>query len=235
MDDERRRVIADALSLGLSVGLYGAAFGAAGAAAGLTVAQCCVLSLVAFTGASQFAVIGVLGTGGSPVAALAGGWLLGARNTLYGLQLARQLRWTGPRRLLAAHGVIDETAAITLAQPDRSRARLAFAVTFVTLYAVWNLTTLAGALAVSGLGPTARAALDGMVPAAFLALLWPRLRMGWTERWVALGGAGLALATTPFAPPGVPVLLAVLAVLAARPWRSGPAGRPGPARGEAAP
>jgi predicted branched-subunit amino acid permease len=214
-----RTVRRDALLLGLTVGAYGAAFGAAGVAAGLTVAQCCALSLIAFTGASQFAVAGVLGAGGSPLAALGGAWLLGARNTLYGLRLSGLLGFTGWRRPLVAHGVIDETTAMALPQPDRRRARVAFVTTFVSLYAMWNVTTLLGALAATGLGPTARAALDGMVPAAFLALLWPRLREGRQVRAVAASGALLALATTPFLPPGVPVLVAVVAVALARPWR----------------
>lgn len=216
----RSAVVRDSLGVGLAVGLYGAAFGAAGSAAGLTVAQTCTLSLLMFTGASQFALVGVLGAGGAPFAAVATALLLGTRNTLYGLRLARSLEVRGLRRLVAAHGVIDETTAMALAAPTTATLRLAFAVTGVSLFVGWNLSTLAGALGSELLAaPTAQAALDAVVPAAFLALLWPRLRRGSPmatdvrrERTVAAGGALIALALTPFVTPGLQVVLAAGAV-----------------------
>lgn len=200
--------------MGLAVGLYGAAFGAASAAAGLSVLQTCVLSLVMFTGASQFALVGVLGAGGAPLAAVTSALLLGTRNTLYGLRLAGTLDVHGPRRLVAAHGVIDETTAMAVAAPTPETARLAFSVTGAALFLNWNLSTLAGALG-SGLldDPAAQAALDAVVPAAFLALLWPRLTAGQPrERLVALGGAAIALVLTPLVTPGLQVVLAAVAV-----------------------
>lgn len=198
--------------MGLAVGLYGAAFGAASISAGLSVAQTCALSLLMFTGASQFALVGVLGAGGSAVAAVASALLLGARNTLYGVRLSASLDWRGPRRGLAAHGVIDETTAMALAVPRPDLVRTAFSVTGVALFLGWNLSTLLGALGSQGLGEGSRAALDAVVPAAFLALLWPRLRAGALDRRVALGGAVVALAFTPLVAPGVQVMLAATAV-----------------------
>lgn len=219
-DPERAAVLRNCLGVGLAVGLYGTAFGAAGTAAGLTVAQTCTLSLLMFTGASQFALVGVLGAGGTPLAAVAGALLLGTRNTLYGLRLARPLGLRGWRRALAAHGVIDETTAMALSAPP-ARLRLAFTVTGASIFVGWNLTTLLGAagseLLDSGL---AQAALDAVVPAAFLALLWPRLRAGRTDRIVAVGGAAIALALTPVVPPGLQVILAATAVGLGRPWRA---------------
>lgn len=210
----------DGLGVGLAVGLYGAAFGAAGSAAGLSVAQTCALSCLMFTGASQFALVGVLGAGGAPFAAVASALLLGTRNTLYGLRLAGSLDVHGWRRAVAAHGVIDETTAMALGAPTTATLRTAFAVTGVTLFAGWNLTTLLGALGSELLSdPTAQAALDAVVPAAFLALLWPRLQRGERavaevrrERTVAVGGAVIALALTPFVAPGLQVILAAAAV-----------------------
>lgn len=195
------------------MGLYGAAFGASASAAGLSIAQTCTLSLVMFTGASQFALIGVLGSAGAPAAAIGTALLLGVRNSLYGLRLADPLGLRGARRMLAAQGVIDETTAVAIAQPDAPRLRLAFVVTAVSLYVGWNLSTLLGALGAELLGPTAQAGLDAVVPAAFLALLWPRLRQGAEHRIVAVAGAALALALTPVVPAGLQVIIAAAAVL----------------------
>jgi len=209
----RAAVVRDCLGVGVAVGLYGAAFGAAGIAAGLGVAQTCALSLLMFTGASQFALVGVLGAGGAPLAAVASALMLGSRNTLYGLRLARPLGWRGLRRVVAAHGVIDETTAMALAAPTPATLRLAFTVTGTSLFVGWNLSTLAGALGSELLAfPAAQAALDAVVPAAFLALLWPRLRASRRDRTVALGGALIALALTPIVTPGLQVILAAAAV-----------------------
>jgi predicted branched-subunit amino acid permease len=178
-----------------------------------------------FTGASQFALVGVLGAGGGALAALGSALLLGTRNTLYGVRLAPLLgqrgRW---RRLGTAHWVIDETTALAVSAPDPAHARLAFLAGGATIFTLWNATTLVGALGAAALGPTAKAALDAVVPAAFLGLLWPRLRGAFPEagrqRLVALGGAVVALALTPVVPPGVQVIASVAAVaLAGRPRR----------------
>jgi predicted branched-subunit amino acid permease len=222
----RAAVLRDAVGLGLAVGLYGVAFGAAADAAGLNVWQAMTMSLLMFTGASQFALVGVLGAGGSGAAAVGSALLLGTRNTVYGVRLLPLLSPRGVlRRLTTAHWVIDETTALSIAAPDRGLARLAFLAGGATIFTLWNATTVVGALGAAALGATAQAALDAVVPAAFLALLWPRLRRGFPEaavqRRVALGGAVVALALTPVVPPGLQVLAAVVAVVLA--------GRPRPA------
>jgi predicted branched-subunit amino acid permease len=223
----RTATLRDALGLGLAVGLYGAAFGAAADAAGLDTWQAVTLSLLMFTGASQFALVGVLGAGGSALAAIGSALLLGTRNTVYGVRLLPLLRPRGAlRRLGTAHWVIDETTALAVAAPDRALARLAFWAGGASIFLTWNLTTVVGSLGAAALGGPALAALDAVVPAAFLALLWPRLRSGAPEaavqRRVALAGAVVALALTPFVPAGVQVVAAVVAVALA--------GRPRPAR-----
>jgi predicted branched-subunit amino acid permease len=205
--------VRDGMGLGLAVGISGLAFGAAAAGAGLSAWQACALSALAFTGASQFALIGAVAGGGSLIAATAGAILLGSRNTLYGLRLAGLLRLRGVRRLLGAQGVIDETTAVTLAQPDPRASRVAFVTTFACLYVTWNLCTLAGALGAGTLASPRALGLDVVGPAAFLALIWPRLRAGRTERAVAVAGAAVALGLTPVLPTGVPVILAATAAL----------------------
>ncbi|MFF2812921.1 AzlC family ABC transporter permease [Streptomyces sp. NPDC058000] len=219
-------VIRDALGVGVAVGLSGFAFGVTSAGAGLSLWQTCALSLLVFTGASQFALVGALAAGGNPLTAVAGAFFLGVRNAFYGLRLSAVLGYRGAVRPLAAHWVIDETAAVTLAQPDRRSARLGFTVTGLSLYVLWNLTTLGGALGARALGNTDAWGLDAAGPAVFVALLAPMLRST-TERCTAGLAVLLLLVTLPVLPAGVPVLLAALAapvVLAAQGrWRRSPA------------
>jgi predicted branched-subunit amino acid permease len=217
----------DGLVLGLAVGTSGLAFGAAAVAAGLSTLQACVLSLLAYTGASQFALADAV-AGGGLIAGTAGAIMLGSRNALYGLRLAGLLRVRGGVRLLAALGITDESTAVALAQDGRTAARSGFRATFVSLYLTWNLATLAGAFGAGRLGSPQSFGLDVVGPAAFLALIWPRLRAGWTERGVGLLGAGMALAATPFLPPGVPVILAAFAALAGALAAPGPGAEAGP-------
>ena len=161
----RSATLRDALGLGVAVGLYGTAFGAAASSAGLSALQALVLSLSMFTGASQFALVGVLGAGGSGAAAVGSALLLGTRNTVYGVRLLPLLAPRGVRRFTLAHWVIDETTALAVAAPDRGLARLAFLTGGATIFTLWNATTLVGAVGAAALGTTARAALDAVVPA----------------------------------------------------------------------
>ncbi|QKW09547.1 AzlC family ABC transporter permease [Streptomyces sp. NA04227] len=203
-------VVRDALGVGVAVGLSGFAFGVTSAGSGLSLAQTCVLSLLVFTGASQFALVGALAAGGGPLTAAAGAFFLGTRNAFYGLRLSQLLALPRAVRPLAAHWVIDETTAVTLAQPNRRAARLGFVVTGLSLYVLWNLTTWAGALGAEAIGDTAAWGLDAAGPAVFLALLAPMLR-GTTQRTTALLAVLLGLGLLPVLPAGVPVLVAALA------------------------
>ncbi|WP_030774832.1 MULTISPECIES: AzlC family ABC transporter permease, partial [unclassified Streptomyces] len=206
----RAAVVRDALGVGVAVGLSGFAFGVTAAGAGISTLQACVLSLLVFTGASQFALVGALAAGGNPFTAAAGAFFLGTRNAFYGLRLSQLLKLPRPVRPLAAHWVIDETTAVALAQPDRKSARLGFTVTGLTLYALWNLTTLLGALGAEAIGDTRAWGLDAAGPAVFLALLAPMLKTS-TERAVAVLALVLGLGFLPVLPAGVPVLIAALA------------------------
>jgi predicted branched-subunit amino acid permease len=210
-----RAVVRNSLAVGLAVGAYGFAFGAASVAAGLSVLQTCLLSLLTFTGGSQFAVVGVIAGGGSVAAALGSGWLLGSRNALYAMRLAPLLGVRGGRRLLAALGTIDESTAMAVAQRDERLGRTAFWTTFAGVFAFWNLFTAVGAIGAGALGDPRRFGLDAVVPAAFLALLAPRLREGRVSWRVAAGGAVIALVLIPLTPPGVPVLASAAALVLA--------------------
>ncbi|MEU3555488.1 AzlC family ABC transporter permease [Streptomyces fragilis] len=203
-------MVRDALGVGVAVGLSGFAFGVTSAGAGLTLLQTCVTSLLIFTGASQFALVGALAAGGNPFTAAAGAFFLGVRNAFYGLRLSQLLALRRPVRPVAAQWVIDETTAVALAQPDRRSARLGFTVTGATLYVLWNVTTLLGALGAEAIGDTDAWGLDAAGPAVFLALLAPMLR-GTVERAVAVVAVVLGLGLLPVLPAGVPVLVAGLA------------------------
>ncbi|MEP7023101.1 MAG: AzlC family ABC transporter permease [Actinomycetota bacterium] len=210
---DARGPVRDGIALGVAVGVSGLAFGAAAVSSGLSVGQACALSLLTFTGASQFALTGTVAAGGSLVAGTISAILLGSRNMLYSLRLAGSLQTRGARRLLAAQGIIDETTAISLAQPDPAATRAAFWATFASLYLTWNAATVLGAVGAGQLGSPQAIGLDVVGPAAFLALIWPRLRAGAAERGAGLLGVAIALGTTPLLPPGVPVILAATAAL----------------------
>lgn len=208
---ERPAYLATALSIGVATGVYGASFGVLAVGAGLSPAQACVMSLLVFTGGSQFAAIGVIGAGGAPGTAIANALLLGVRNTAYGFSVASILQGGIGRRALASQLVIDESTAMARAQRDQTDARGAFLATGISVFVLWNIGTLVGALAGGELDPQ-KYGLDAMFPAAFLALLAPQLRQRGAPA-LALVGALIAVALTPVTPAGVPVLAASLALL----------------------
>ena len=204
---ERTAIVRDSLGVALATGTYGVSFGAVSVGSGLDVWQTCVLSLLMFTGASQFALVGVLAGGGTPLAGAATALLLGTRNTLYGLRMAPLLGWRGWRRAAGAHLLIDESTAMGVTRSSTTAARLGFLTTGATIFVLWNVMTLVGALAGTAIGDPRTYGLDAAVGAAFLALLWPRLRDPW-HRLVALLAAAVALGVVPVTPAGVPVLVA---------------------------
>jgi 4-azaleucine resistance transporter AzlC len=205
--DDRRQIVRDSLGVGIATGTYGVSFGAVSVGSGLDVLQTCALSLLMFTGASQFALVGVLASGGAPFSGAMTALLLGTRNTLYGLRLAPLLGWSGRRRFAAAHLLIDESTAMSVTRETREGARIGFLTTGLSIFVLWNLFTLIGALAGTVIGDPRTYGLDAAVGAAFLALLWPRLR----ERRnlvVGLLAAVVALGMVPVTAAGVPVLVA---------------------------
>jgi predicted branched-subunit amino acid permease len=213
-DRERKRIRRDGLSLALTVGSYGTAFGAASIASGLNLWQTSALSLLTFSGASQFALVGVLGSGGTALSAVATSVLLGSRNALYGLRLAPSLKLKGLKKFVGAQLVIDESTAVSTAEERHGDEGMQFGfwITGIGVYIFWNLFTLLGALGARAMGDPATFGLDAAVPAAFLALLWPRLtgKRPWS---VAVATIALVLVLVPIAPAGVPVIASALVAL----------------------
>jgi len=211
--DTRRRVVRRSLSVALATGAYGVSFGALSVAAGLSIPQTQALSLLLFSGGSQFAFVGVLAAGpAGAAAAIATSTLLGVRNALYGLQLSRMLGARGWRRLAAAQVTIDESTAVAVAQPGPAAARVGFWTTGVGIYLLWNLMTFVGAVVTGAMGDPRRYGLDAAAAAAFCALLWPRLKSR-DAFAIAAVAAVTAVLLAPHAPAGVPVLVAACTAL----------------------
>lgn len=207
----RWRTTSRALAVGAAIGLFGVSFGVLCAATGLSPVQASVLSMLVFTGASQFAAVGVLAAGGSPVTAVLSGLLLAMRNAAYGLAIQDFLPKSRLRRAIASHLIVDESVALSFSTPDEDRLH-AFLAGGISIFFFWNLGTIAGAWAGSNLTDPMAFGLDAAFPASLLALLAPRLRERAALR-SALGGAAIALLLTPLLPPGLPILAAGLIVV----------------------
>ncbi|TDN92479.1 AzlC family ABC transporter permease [Microbacterium sp. BK668] len=212
---EARRAWRQGLGVALATSAYGISFGALAVAAGLDIWQTCVLSLVMFTGGSQFAFVGVIASGGLAAApsAIASAALLGVRNAAYGMRMSPIIGAGFWKRAAASQFTIDESTAVSLAQTTPHARLVGFWVTGIGIYVGWNLSTLAGALLGDVLGDPKAYGLDAAAAAAFLALLWPRLRR---RQAIAVGVAAAVVATvlTPVLMPGVPVIVAALVAVA---------------------
>jgi len=210
--EQTRGPASQAAAIAVVVGAFALSFGVICADAGLGLPMTVALSTLVFAGSAQLAAVGVVADGGTGAAAVFGGLLLGARNLAFGVALAPVLRGGVVRRMLAAHLVIDESAALATAAPDAASARRAFWVGGLCVFGPWNAGTAAGWLMTGAIDVEALG-LDAAIPGAFVALLAPRLTDA-SARAAALAGAALALTLTPFAPPGVPILLAAAGALA---------------------
>ena len=199
--------VRDGLIVGFTTGLFGAGFGVLAISSGLTIAQACVLSLLVFTGASQFAAVGVIGAGGSPISAAGSALLLAARNGLYGMTVSEFITGSRVKRTVAAHLTIDESTALAIGQKDPGNREAAFWAGGLSVFLFWNLGTLVGALGGTALGDPAKLGLDAAFPAAFVALIMPSLKHR-PGLLAAVLGAAIAAIAIPFAEPGLPILLA---------------------------
>jgi len=209
VNPKKDQVDRTAFSVAFTVGLYGAAFGAAGVTAGFSILQTCLLSILLFSGASQFAVVGIMGAGGAAISAIATATLLGFRNTLYGLQMAPILKVKGFKRVLAAQITIDESTAVATLQDNDEDRKRGFYLTGIGVYVFWNLFTFLGALGASAIGDPSVWGLDAAVPAAFLGLIWPRLK---NKIQFLVSGVAIAwaLLLTPVTPAGIPIITTVV-------------------------
>ena len=209
----RKEIVRNAASIGVAVAMYGVSFGALGTTTGLSIPQTMALSLLMFTGASQFTLVSTLASGGTALTAVVASWLMGTRNAAYSMRMTPILKIKGPGRLVAVQLTIDESTAMGLAQDEEAfdgrASQLAFWATGLSVYLLWNLATFIGALSVSTIGDPKSFGLDAAIAAGLFALVWPQIKSR-IDLSVALGGALIALALTPFVSPGIPVLAAAL-------------------------
>lgn len=219
MSSVNRATLSKSLSVSLAVGAYGTAFGAAAVAAGFSVLQACLLSLLTFTGASQFAVIGVIGAGGTAITGIATASLLGFRNAIYSMIAKPILNVSGFKKLWATQITIDESIAVATAEEVRgeSAMRHGFWLTGSGVFLFWNLFTFLGALGAQAIGDPAAWGLDAAVPAAFLGLVWPRLKER-NDYLLALSATALALILTPLLSAGLPIIATALLAVAFAKW-----------------
>ena len=172
------------------------------------------MSLLVFTGASQFAALGIAGSGGEPLSALGTALLLGARNAAYALSISEVLPERRLPRLIAAQLVIDETAAMAKAQSQVQLSREVFWITGISVFVFWNAGTLVGVFLGEVVGDPLSWGLDAAFPAGFFALLLPQLSDR-SMRFAAVLGASIAAITISILPQGLPVLAAGLGAAAA--------------------
>lgn len=213
MSSKQQSVTAVSLGVGFATGLYGISFGALSVAAGLDLWQTMALSLLMFSGGSQFAFIGVVATGAGVVPAILSAWLLGVRNGFYAIRMNPVLSVRALLKPVAAQLTIDESNAVSLlVEPDRKKERLGFWLTGIAVFAFWNVFTFVGAVVGSQLGNPTTWGLDAAAAAAFLGLIWPRLNQS-KLLVLAVASAFVATSLSAVLPAGIPVLLtAVLAV-----------------------
>ncbi|MGE0027669.1 MAG: AzlC family ABC transporter permease [Thermoleophilia bacterium] len=211
-----RAVLRQALAIAVAVGLFGLSFGVLARETGLSPAQAEALSVLVFAGSTQLAAVGVAAEGGTALSAVLGGLLLSARCVAFGVTLAPLLRGPLWRRLLASQLIIDESAAVAAAQTDPAAARRGFWAAGLAVFVLWNAGTVAGWFLTGAIDVEATG-LDAVIPAAFVALLWPRLDAA-PARVAAGSGVAIALLATPVLPAGAPILLAALGALAGRAW-----------------
>jgi len=216
------RNVAALCAAGFVVGL---SFGAIAAAAHIPLSQVIGMSTLIYAGGAQFLAVGLTSAGAGTVAIVLAGLLLNARHLPFGLAIGDVLS-TGPlaQRLLGTHVMTDESVAFALAEQDPQARRRAYWITGLCLFATWNVAVIVGAVAGSALGDPDTFGVDAAFPAGLLALVMPSLRRRPAGR-VALAGATLALVTTPLLPAGLPVLVALLGLLAAFGVPAGPAAR----------
>ena len=207
MAAKQESVKAISFGVGFATGLYGISFGALSVAAGLDFWQTMALSLLMFSGGSQFAFVGVIATGAGVLPAVLSAWLLGVRNGFYAIRLAPIMSLSGILKPIGAQLTIDESNAVSLSQePDLQKQRQGFWLTGIAVFVFWNLLTAAGALLGSVIGNPADWGLDAAAGAAFLGLIWPRLKES-KLLLLAVVSAFTATLLSAFLPAGLPVLL----------------------------
>ncbi len=195
--------------------LLGASFGVLAVGAGVPVVAAIVMSAIVHAGSAQFAALAVMTGGGSIPTAVVAGTLMNGRFLPMGLALGPSLPGSALRRALGGQAVVDASWVLANLGGGRFDRHKLYGATALQ-WCGWTGGTALGALSQGALGDLDRFGVDAVYPAFFAALLVLELREG-RGRLVAVLGAALALALSPFTPAGIPVLAAsVVALLGLR-------------------
>ena len=201
--------VRDGIAIGVTTGVIGVVYGVLARGAGLGLVQTCAMSLIMFTGASQFTLVSLVRAGAGPWSMLIPTVLLSARNALYGPVVRRffdhSLRGSTPIGLAAAQLMIDESTGVGAAQDTQPARRVGFWAGGIGVYVFWNLGTLLGATIGASVNPDALG-LDAAFPASFIALVLPHLRTQ-PGRAAALIGAIASMVSIPLVPSGAPIVV----------------------------
>lgn len=169
------------------------------------------MSAFVFAGSAQFGATAVLASGGSAAPAILAGVLLNARYIPMGIALAPSLRGGPLRRAAYGQAMIDASWAMSSRGAGRFDPDFMVGATLPSIPA-WIGGTALGAFGGELIADPDALGLDVLFPAFFLSLLANEMRSG-RARGAAAAGAAIALALTPIAPPGIPVIVASVASL----------------------
>ena len=178
---------------------FGLVAGASPVAEGLGAGAAVGLSTIVFAGASQLALIEVLGNGGSALVAAMAAWTINLRMVLYAASLAPHLaNETLRTRLGVAYLLTDQAyavsiTAITSEDGQEQVDRVPYYVgAGLTLWSSWQVATIVGALI--GSSVPEEVPLAFAVPLVFLVLLIPTLTTRPAVVAATVGGFGAVAA-----------------------------------------
>ena len=127
----------------LAVGVVGMSYGSLAMAYGFPLWVPFVLSLTVLAGASEFMFIGIVASGGNPLAAAAAGLLVNARHVPFGVTV-RELVGKRGLSLLGCHIMNDESVVFGLSQKTPEQRKAAYWLCCLGVAIIWPLGALLG-------------------------------------------------------------------------------------------
>jgi len=175
---------------------FGLVFGivAAGSALGPLLGG--ATSVIIFAGAAQLAMVDLIDSGAAAVVVIATALIINARHVMYSAALAPHFRdFPTPARFALPYVMTDQAFAVSIIRysdvDDPVYKRWYFTGAAVTLWIVWQLSTIAG-IVVGAQVPDSWS-LDFAIPLVFLVLLVPAVKSR-PELVAAIIGGGIAVA-----------------------------------------
>ncbi len=211
---KKRKVVRSIALVCLADGVVGMSYGAVAVSSGFELWIPLSLSILVIAGASEFLFIGILASGGSPLAAALAGLLVNARHIPFGMTV-KDLVGRGPMGYLGCHLMNDETVVFGISQATEEERKTAYWLCGLGILLMWPLGVFLGGILGSVIEDTSTLGLDAMFPAILIALVVPTLNSA-KKILSAVSGALVTVVTTPFFPAGLPALLSLSGVLLGR-------------------